>query len=170
MKRALKFQTTRVLVFVASTGFIGCSVGPNFKNPPPPDTGSYTQHPLRNPNATSGMTGGGAQRFVQDLDIPAQWWVLFHSKPLNTLVEDSLRANPSIKAAQNALIVARENLFAQAGAFYPSASAGLMASRQSTSQALAPVSNSNSFQFNLITPQVLISYSPDVFGLNRRTV
>jgi NodT family efflux transporter outer membrane factor (OMF) lipoprotein len=32
------------------------------------------------------------------------------------------------------------------------------------------VPSSNAYQYNLFTPQVSVSYSPDVFGLNRRTV
>ena len=35
---------------------------------------------------------------------------------------------------------------------------------------LAPVPSTNAFLYNLFTPQVSISYVPDVFGLNRRTV
>ena len=36
--------------------------------------------------------------------------------------------------------------------------------------ALAPVPSNNAFLYNLFTPQVSVSYVPDVFGLNRRTV
>ena len=35
---------------------------------------------------------------------------------------------------------------------------------------LAPVPNSEALYFSLYTPQVSVSYVPDVFGLNRRTV
>ncbi len=33
----------------------------------------------------------------------------------------------------------------------------------------APTLSSNAFLYNLFTPQVSVSYVPDVFGLNRRT-
>jgi NodT family efflux transporter outer membrane factor (OMF) lipoprotein len=36
--------------------------------------------------------------------------------------------------------------------------------------ALAAVPSNNAFLYNLFTPQVSVSYVPDVFGLNRRTV
>src|SRR5208282_2414375 len=111
-----------------------------------------------------------AQRFVEGLDIPGEWWKLFHSKPLNDLIERSLTNNPSLRAAQAALAVARENLLAQKGTFWPSAAAGFSASRQKTSEELAPIPNANEFYFDLYTPQVSVSYVPDVFGLNRRTV
>jgi NodT family efflux transporter outer membrane factor (OMF) lipoprotein len=170
MKRSYPLRAFRMISLASSVVLMSCSVGPNFKKPVAPDTGSYSQKPLRNPEGTAGVRGGEAQRFVQDLDIPAQWWTLFHSRALNTLVEDSLKANPNVKAAQDALAVARENVAAQTGAYYPSVSAGLAASSQTTSQSLSPVLNSSTFQFTLFTPEVLVSYSPDVFGLNRRTV
>ena len=37
-------------------------------------------------------------------------------------------------------------------------------------QTLAPVPANNSFAYTLITPQVSVSYVPDVFGLNKRSV
>ena len=61
------------------------------------------------------MPGGEAQQFVEGRDIPAEWWTLFHSKPLNDLVERSLKNNPDLKAAQAALLIARENVRAQRG-------------------------------------------------------
>ena len=67
--------------------------------------------------------------FVAGHDIPGEWWTLFHSKPLNDLIERSLKANPDLKAAQAALMVARENVLAQRGAYYPSVTGGFSAMR-----------------------------------------
>jgi len=67
------------------------------------------------------------------------------------------------------LSVARENVLAQRGVFYPNVTAGFSASRQKQSAALAPTPNNNALQFSLFTPQLSVSYMPDVFGLNRRT-
>ena len=55
-----------------------------------------------------------------DMDIPAEWWQVFHSEPLNRLVQDSLAANPTLAAAQAALRQADENTLAQKGFYYPS--------------------------------------------------
>src|ERR1035441_9322114 len=41
---------------------------------------------------------------------------------------------------------------------------------QDPSGTLAPVPSSNAYLYNLFTPQVSVSYSPDVFGLNRRSM
>jgi NodT family efflux transporter outer membrane factor (OMF) lipoprotein len=145
-------------------------VGPNFKQPPPPDVTAYTATPLSRTVSTTNLAGGNPQYFVEGLDITGEWWTLFHSKPLNDLIESSLSNNPSIKAAQAALVVARENVLAQRGAFWPSITGSFSASRQKTSEAISPTPNSGALYFSLYTPQVSVSYVPDVFGLNRRTV
>jgi len=102
--------------------------------------------------------------------MAADWWTLFHSTALNELIDASLANNHDLKAAQAALTVARENLLAQRGAYYPSVTAGFSATRQRQSGQIAPTLDSNAFLYNLFTPQLSISYVPDVFGLNRRTV
>ncbi len=163
-------------VFLAAAAllFAGCAVGPNFKKPAAPQVGGYTATPLSTTATVTNVPGGEAQHFVTGLDIPAGWWALFHSKPLNDLIERSLTNNPDLKAAQAALLVARENVLAQRGVYLPSVAGGFSASRQKQSETLAPVPNypvvSSEFQYNLFTPQVSVSYVPDVFGLNRRTV
>ncbi len=148
----------------------GCAVGPDFREPVVPDIAGYTATPLSATAGTSNVAGGEAQRFVGGLDIPGEWWTLFHSKPLNDLIERALKANPDLKAAQAALLVAREDVLAQRGAYYPSITASFSASRQKTSAEISPTPASGDLNFSLLTPQVSVSYVPDVFGLNRRTV
>jgi NodT family efflux transporter outer membrane factor (OMF) lipoprotein len=89
---------------------------------------------------------------------------------LDALVERALKANPDLKAAQAALTVAHENMLAQRGAYFPTVSAGFAASRSKTSAELSPTPSSGALLFNLFTPQVSVSFVPDVFGLNRRLV
>jgi NodT family efflux transporter outer membrane factor (OMF) lipoprotein len=121
--------------------------------------------------ATPGVPGGEAQHFVAGGNIPADWWTLFHSKELNALVEKALAHNADLKAAQAALLVAHENTRAQRGAYAPQLSAGASITREKDPSAtLAPVPANNSFAYSLITPQLSVSYVPDVFGLNKRTV
>jgi NodT family efflux transporter outer membrane factor (OMF) lipoprotein len=145
-------------------------VGPDFERPSAPDVTSYSVNPASATAATPHVAGGDAQKFVEDADIPGEWWALFHSQRLNELIEQSLRTNPDLKSAQAALTVARENVLAQRGAYYPGVAAGFSASRQRQPGTLAPVPSNNAVLYNLFTPQVSISYVPDVFGLNRRTV
>src|SRR5208282_5518108 len=121
-------------------------------------------------SSSPNVTGGEAQTFAPGRDIPGDWWTLFHSKPLDDLIERSLKANPDLKSAQAALLVAEENTLAQRGFYYPSVSAGFSATRARTSSEVSPFTASSALNYSLYTPQVNVSYSPDVFGLNRRTV
>jgi NodT family efflux transporter outer membrane factor (OMF) lipoprotein len=148
----------------------GCAAGPDFKTPAAPKVAGYTDHPLTQTDATPGVAGGEAQRFVSGADIAGDWWTMFHSKPLNDLIDQALAHNPDLKAAQAALTQARETTLAARGAFYPQVSAGYSASRQRQSGALAPTPENNAFEYSLFTPQVSVAYTLDVFGLNRRTV
>src|SRR5450755_786638 len=164
---------SRVLPFIAalaSLPMVGCAVGPNFKRPAAPDVSDYTASPLSTTVTSLNVSGGEAQRFAKGSGISADWWTLFHSAPLNELIESSLTNNHDLKAAQAALTVARENVLAQRGVYYPSVSGSFSATRQRQSGQIAPALNSNAFLYNLFTPQVSVSYVPDVFGLNRRTV
>jgi len=154
-----------VLLLIAA-----CAVGPNFKKPAAPDVSDYTAGPPSTTVTTTNVSGGEAQRFTKGGDISADWWALFHSAPLNELIEQSLANNHDLKAAQAALSVAGENVLAQRGFYYPSVTGNFSATRQRQSGQIAPVLNSNTFLYNLFTPQVTVSYVPDVFGLNRRTM
>jgi len=170
MFRTRKSRLARVIAASASLLAAGCVVGPNFKKPAPPTNGGYTPAPLSTTTSTSNIAGGEAQHFVEGRDIPGEWWTLFHSKPLSDLIERSLKANPDLKAAQAALVVARENVLAQRGAYYPSAAGSFSASRAKTSNVVSPATASGALNYSLYTPQVSVSFVPDVFGLNRRTV
>jgi NodT family efflux transporter outer membrane factor (OMF) lipoprotein len=159
-----------LVAMVVSSLVAGCAVGPDFKRPAAPEVSDYTAHPIASTVATEHVAGGEAQRFATGGDIPGDWWTLFHSRPLNDLIEQSLANNHDLKAAQAALSVARENTLAQRGSYYPSVTGTFSASRQRQAGTISPTPNSNTFQYNLFTPQVSVAYAPDIFGLNRRTV
>jgi NodT family efflux transporter outer membrane factor (OMF) lipoprotein len=149
----------------------GCAVGPDFSRPAAPAVNGYTAQPVSAPTASAPVAGGEAQRFVNATDIPAQWWTLFHSPALNSLIEQSLKNNPNLQQAEAALRVAQETAYAQAGAYYPSVSANFSPTRQK--EALGSVSSSaasGASLFNLHTAQLNVSYTLDVFGGNRRAV
>src|SRR5215469_4232326 len=162
---ARSLSAASVLLFSAA-----CAVGPNFKRPAAPQVGGYTPTPVATTSSTPNLSGGEAQHIVEGRDIAGDWWTLFHSKPLNDLIERSLKANPDLRAAQAALVVAKENVRAQRGFYYPSAAASFSADRSKTSSVVAPFTASGTLYYSLFTPQVSVSFVPDVFGLNKRTV
>src|SRR5262249_3721820 len=108
------------IAFVGAMLLTGCAVGPDFVPPAAPDVPGYTPEPLAPTTSSANTKGGETQHFVRDLDLPGQWWTLFHSKPLNSVVERALIANQDLAAAQAALRVARENVRVGQGALFPS--------------------------------------------------
>jgi NodT family efflux transporter outer membrane factor (OMF) lipoprotein len=158
---------------VAATALLGsaCAVGLDFERPAAPDVSGYTSAPLAQQTASSDVAGGVNQRFVQGLDIPGQWWTLFHSPALNALIEEALKNNPTLPSAEAALRQAWENVYAQQGAFFPTVVASFSPSRNKTATgAVTPVAASGSPYYSLYTGQVTVGYSPDVFGGTRRQV
>jgi NodT family efflux transporter outer membrane factor (OMF) lipoprotein len=148
----------------------GCAVGPDFVHPPVPEVGRYTTEPLASRTSSAEVDMGGAQRFANGKDIPAEWWRLFRSPALNSLINKALAANPNLQAALAALRVARENVYAQQGKYFPAVQANFNPSRQQTASGLSSPLNNGDNLFNLYTAQVLVSYTLDTWGLNRRTV
>ena len=148
----------------------GCAVGPDFKRPPPPSVGRYTPAALPAQTATAPGPGGAAQRFRVGRDIPGDWWTLFRSKPLDALIAEALRNSPTIAAADAALHQAHELMLAGAGAFFPLVQANFTASRNKTAGVLGSNTESGALYYNQYTPQLSVSYTPDVFGGTRRAV
>jgi NodT family efflux transporter outer membrane factor (OMF) lipoprotein len=163
------FRGNLILALALALG-AGCAVGPNFKEPAAPPVSDYSSTPFSTTVSTTNVSGGEAQHLASGADISGDWWTLFHSKPLNELIDEAITNNPDLKAAQAALTAARENVLAQRGSYFPSISGSFSASRQKQSELIAPTPNANIFQYNLFTPEVSVSYVPDVFGLNRRTM
>jgi NodT family efflux transporter outer membrane factor (OMF) lipoprotein len=141
----------------------GCVVGPDFKRPPTPPSAHYAALPAA-PGATD------AQHFVTDMQVPAQWWTLFHSPALTALIAQALASNPGLQGARAALRQAQENVAAQKGSYYPSVDAGINTTRQRNPSTLSSPLESNANYYTLTTAQVSVSYTPDIFGGNRRAV
>jgi len=155
----------------------GCALGPDFVPPAPPVGAGYTAGPAPARTAAANVPAGESQRLLTGRDIPGDWWRLFASRPLRTLTERALKNNPDLATAQAALRVAQANLSAGKGAYFPSIDANFSATRQKPpiSGPAVPDENGNlvlptSPTFNLFTGQVLVSYTPDVFGGIRRNV
>jgi len=136
---------------------VACAVGPTYHRP-----------------TLSASAGAGAAatqpQLVSGMDIPAEWWGVFHCADLDALVAQALNNNPTVTAAQAALRSAREQVKAQRGAYYPSVGVSVQPSRQSFAQTLSSPLQSGENLYNLTTTQVSVSYVPDLFGANARAV
>lgn len=177
MKRRQAADTTLIkimhgcIVGALVTLTSSCAVGPDYRAPTAPSVSGYMREKLPEGTASSDVSGGSSQRFVEGQDIPPQWWTLFHSAPLNALIEQALSNNADLQAAQAALRVAQENYYAQRGSYYPSIAADVSSSRRKDPvQTISPNAASGAEIYNLHTAQVSVSYTLDVFGGNRRQV
>src|SRR4029077_4353173 len=94
---------------------------------------------------------------------------MFISRALNAVVEQALKANPSLDAAKAALRQAQENVYAGQGALYPPVSGTLSTQRQkfSGSSFGDPALSST---FSLQTAQLSVSYVFDIWGGTRRQI
>ncbi|HSY26586.1 MAG TPA: efflux transporter outer membrane subunit [Burkholderiaceae bacterium] len=159
-----------LLAFACMAALGGCAAGPDYVRPSANLPSTYVAGPNISATVASEAKLGEAQTFVPERDIPAQWWELFHSQPLNDLVTASLKQNPNVDAAQAALRGAMENVYAQQGFFYPTVDASFAPTRQKVANTLASGASSGASYYNLFTAQVSVSYTADVFGANRRQV
>jgi NodT family efflux transporter outer membrane factor (OMF) lipoprotein len=161
-------------VAILTAGLLSaCAVGPNFKPPEAPRNAAFVPAGQIAPEtaAASSLPGGQAQRFVDGMDIPGQWWTLFQSAPLNALIERALSNSPTLEAAQAALRQANETTAAQRGSYYPSVSGKVESQRQKASGAAFGIPGfPSSYFYNLDTASVNVSYTLDAFGSTRRQV
>src|SRR5882757_332193 len=79
---------TRFLAIFAVALGSGCAVGPDFMRPSAPDVSGYERGRSPATTASANVAGGEAQRLVSGRDIPGEWWRLFRSQPLKTLIAD----------------------------------------------------------------------------------
>ena len=162
----------RRIALVALTAAVSaCALGPNFKRPPAPATPTYGTAPMDGDLAAANTVGGATQRFIKDMDIPAQWWTLFQSPKLNQLVEQALKNSPDVGAAQAALRQAHELYSAQWTSLFPTVQGGVTGDRSQFPAATlsSPITTSNNI-YNLFTAQLTLSYAPDLFGGTRRAI
>ena len=164
----------------------GCAVGPRYHRPEAPADAGYAPAPLPESSTAAPVHGGGAQRLINDRDIPFEWWQLFESPALNALVERAFQANPTIAAAQAALVQAQESVRAQRGFYLPTVAAGFQAERVkvdgNNTQSSSPGIQGNGenlgqprraavpLYYQFYTAGLSVGFVPDVFGANRRQV
>jgi NodT family efflux transporter outer membrane factor (OMF) lipoprotein len=188
-RRAL-LSSARICALLALSFLGACAVGPDYHRPVTATGDGYA--PTAMPDSTVSAPGpeGDAQRFVMGRDIPFAWWRSFQSPQLDKLVDQALQANPTIPAAQAALRQALEYVYAQQGYFYPTVGADFNAERQKldgnnggnspgvqgNGATIATGSNpkgpnyNSPVVYNFYTAQLVLGYTPDVFGGNRRAV
>ena len=181
----------RSTLLVACTAFTAsCIVGPRYHKPAAPADAGYAPAPLPQSSASAPIHGGEAQRLIENRDIPFEWWKVFKSPALDALVAQAFRANPTIAAAQSALVQAQEMVYAQRGYFFPTFAANYNFQRtkiagnftvddspgtQGNGDNLNPplldlqhTPHTAPLLYDFHTAQLTVGFVPDVFGANWR--
>ena len=136
----------------------GCTVGPDFLAPAPPPVAGY-------------LPGGPGIATIRGADVSERWWKVFRSRALDRLIQDGIDNNQDLAAAEAAVRAAQANALSLRATLFPVLSASFDASRQLTpSQTLQTNAASGADTYSLHTPQVSVSFVPDVFGGTRRAI
>jgi NodT family efflux transporter outer membrane factor (OMF) lipoprotein len=149
---------------------LGCAVGPDFHPPEAPKVVRYPTTPLPEETIAVDVPGGHAQRFAAGRDVPAEWWTLFQSPALDSLVRQALADSPRLAQARAKLVRAQEGLRAREGATkLPKVDASGSANRIAVgSDGTDSEVLSDAFPLTLSVASVSVSYTLDLFGRNRR--
>jgi NodT family efflux transporter outer membrane factor (OMF) lipoprotein len=189
---AIRSIALAALAVTSAAVFGACTVGPRWHAPQAPADAGYAPAPLPETSSSAAVHGGEAQHLIAGRDIPFEWWELFQSPALNSLIEKAFEANPTIAAAQASLRQAQELVYAQQGFFYPSVGTTFQAERhkvsgntngsstigvQGNGVDLLPAledpyhepHNLPSY-YTFYTAELTVGFVPDVLGLNRRQV
>jgi NodT family efflux transporter outer membrane factor (OMF) lipoprotein len=149
-----------------------CAVGPDFKTPELPAAAKgadYTPTPVPARTAAAAVPAGQSQALSPGQDIPAQWWAVFHSEPLDRLVRSALEQSPTLASAQATLREAQASYEAKSGSLqWPQVSGQLGATRERASQVSTGIAGGQ--LLTLYNASVNVSYALDVFGSTRRQV
>jgi NodT family efflux transporter outer membrane factor (OMF) lipoprotein len=160
-----------LLIAVGIVLLAGCTVGPRYRAPAPPTVGSYTPAPQPSETVSSAGNVGAVQHLNPAMDVPAQWWTLFHSPELDRLVREALANSPTLAQATARLKEAQEESNARTGATkYPTVNANISVQREQLDLATFGVPFPSPPPFSLLNGSVAVSYALDLFGANRRLV
>jgi NodT family efflux transporter outer membrane factor (OMF) lipoprotein len=181
-----------LLALAAAATICGCAVGPDYRKPAAPTGAGYSPTELPHTSTPAPTHGGEVQHFIVGQDISFEWWELFQSPALDSLIKRAFKANPTIAAAQASLAQARELISAQQGFYFPTVAALYQAERHkvsgntNSSETIGVQGNGDNLlparedpnhvphnlpsYYSFYTAELSVGFVPDVFGGNRRQV
>jgi NodT family efflux transporter outer membrane factor (OMF) lipoprotein len=149
----------------------GCNVGPKYNPPTAPSITAYTPQPQPAETASSAGPAGVAQQLDSSAALPAQWWTLFHSPELNSMMEQALQNSPTLAQSAARLKEAQEELNARTGATkYPTVTGNAAVEQEQLNLSAYGIPFPNPSPFTLLNGSVAVSYALDIFGANRRAI
>jgi NodT family efflux transporter outer membrane factor (OMF) lipoprotein len=172
-RRAAAPAIARYSAMVIGAVLTACTVGTNFKPPESPSATRYLA--ASEPAGASDNIAykSPPQTIALGEKVAANWWTVFKSPDLDSLVALSIEDSRTLESARARLAEARESVAAASSARYPQVSLDASASRERLNAASFGL-NASAFplppNFNLLQVGATASYSLDLFGATRRRI
>ena len=153
--------------FAVAIVLAGCTVGPDFKRPEPPQADQYVAP--RSAAAAADSSSADRQELLLGTSPATQWWHFFRSGALDQIVERALASNRRLTAEQWSLAQSQELVNARAGGRWPQVDATAGLGRQKYgAQFLGPLSKPPPFTY--FSVGATVSYSLDYTGKISRSI
>jgi len=153
--------TKRSGALAAALLLAGCTIGPDYHQP-------KVELP------TGFKEGANWQRSAANPQgaLDSQWWLVFNDPQLTHLVEQSLKANQSIVAAEAAYRFAQAEVDADRSSLFPTVTADISGSRSKTNSASGSTVGAigNGGIRNSTSAGLAASWEPDLWGGIRRQI
>ncbi|MEO8779403.1 MAG: efflux transporter outer membrane subunit [Rhodanobacter sp.] len=163
---------TRVIATLALTTVLaGCAVGPDYRPPAITATSAYRIGEATTGNRLVGSEAIPRQVFERATQVRADWYTVFGSHKLDTLIGAALAHSPTLAAGRARIEAAREAVNAVHGDLLPQveASAGDQRERANGTQ-LGVASPMFTNVFSVYQAQISASYDLDLFGKTERQI
>jgi NodT family efflux transporter outer membrane factor (OMF) lipoprotein len=161
------------LVAALGCAISGCAVGPNFSPAPAPPAEGYLPGKLASPEAGKGGPRILGQHFITGEQVSARWWAAFQSPALDDLIRQSVEHSPTLQSAEAAIKIAYYNALAQRGVYFPQLTGNATSAQYLIANPgqVPPIPTEGAqSEYSLVTHQLTISFTPDVWGGNARAV
>jgi NodT family efflux transporter outer membrane factor (OMF) lipoprotein len=143
----------------ATVWLTGCAVGPDYHKPAVQIPESFKEGP----------DWQRAQANPQGA-LSSTWWLDYHDERLSQLVDDALRANQSIIAAEAAYRVAQATVSASVAALYPTVSASVAGTRSESGSGATATTGIPTGVSHSVTASLAASWELDLWGQTRRQI
>jgi NodT family efflux transporter outer membrane factor (OMF) lipoprotein len=137
----------------------GCKVGPDFTRPAPPAAQRYTADDVQIEGRSEDLT---VQHVALGREIQGNWWALFHSAAIDSIVAQAIAHNRSLAASTATLRQAQELALAKGGSLYPQVDLGAGVGRQKYGAEFLGAFKVPTFTYFALGPSV--SYTLDYTG------
>ncbi|TDG08245.1 efflux transporter outer membrane subunit [Paraburkholderia guartelaensis] len=157
-------QLRRCAAALALAALAGCAIGPNYSKPAVEIPATFKE----------GVDWQRAQANPQAA-LASSWWTVYDDPKLTQLIEQSLKANQSIVAAEAAYRLAQATVDASVASLFPVVTAGMSATRSGTgtNAATGGVSSTTGTVpgvHNSVSVSAAASWEPDLWGQIRREI